>query len=282
MRKVLVPTDFSENAFNALKYASQIFKYEKSEFLIVHTYADEVYRKVPEAKRDLLEELKDETLRRSETELKSILARIKEYAPNPQHKFRVISVFGALIDEVNDLVNEENMDIVVMGTRGATNDKKIAFGSNTLQLMKYVHCPVLAIPEGYEYHPPKEILFPTNYMVPYKRRELKLLCDMTDSFRSTIHILYIDPVRNLSLRQADNREFLKNCLKKPKLTFETTLEKDKTTAITKYMAHHAINMLVLVNSRHSYMEDMLYQSTIDKIGLHIKIPFLVLQNVSRK
>lgn len=282
MRKVLVPTDFSENAFNALKYASQIFKYEKSEFLIVHTYADEVYRKVPEAKRDLLEELKDETLRRSETELKSILARIKEYAPNPQHKFRAISVFGALIDEVNDLVNEENMDIVVMGTRGATNDKKIAFGSNTLQLMKYVHCPVLAIPEGYEYHPPKEILFPTNYMVPYKRRELKLLCDMTDSFRSTIHILYIDPVRNLSLRQADNREFLKNCLKKPKLTFETTLEKDKTTAITKYMAHHAINMLVLVNSRHSYMEDMLYQSTIDKIGLHIKIPFLVLQNVSRK
>lgn len=282
MRKVLVPTDFSENAFNALKYASQIFKYEKSEFLIVHTYADEVYRKVPEAKRDLLEELKDETLRRSETELKSILARIKEYAPNPQHKFRAISVFGALIDEANDLVNEENMDIVVMGTRGATNDKKIAFGSNTLQLMKYVHCPVLAIPEGYEYHPPKEILFPTNYMVPYKRRELKLLCDMTDSFRSTIHILYIDPVRNLSLRQADNREFLKNCLKKPKLTFETTLEKDKTTAITKYMAHHAINMLVLVNSRHSYMEDMLYQSTIDKIGLHIKIPFLVLQNVSRK
>ena len=282
MRKVLVPTDFSENAFNALKYASQIFKYEKSEFLIVHTYADEVYRKVPEAKRDLLEELKDETLRRSETELKSILARIKEYAPNPQHKFRAISVFGALIDEVHDLVNEENMDIVVMGTRGATNDKKIAFGSNTLQLMKYVHCPVLAIPEGYEYHPPKEILFPTNYMVPYKRRELKLLCDMTDSFRSTIHILYIDPVRNLSLRQADNREFLKNCLKKPKLTFETTLEKDKTTAITKYMAHHAINMLVLVNSRHSYMEDMLYQSTIDKIGLHIKIPFLVLQNVSRK
>jgi nucleotide-binding universal stress UspA family protein len=282
MRKVLVPTDFSENAFNALKYASQIFKYEKSEFLIVHAYADEVYRKVPEANRDFLEGLKEETLRRSEKELKSILARIKEYAPNPQHKFRAISVFGVLIDEANDLVNEENMDIVVMGTRGATNDKKIAFGSNTLQLMKYVHCPVLAIPEGYEYHPPKEILFPTNYMVPYKRRELKLLCDMTDSFRSTIHIVYIDPVRNLSLRQADNREFLKNCLKKPKLTFETTLEKDKTTAITKYMAHHAINMLVLVNSRHSYMEDMLYQSTIDKIGLHIKIPFLVLQNVSRK
>lgn len=281
MRKVLVPTDFSENAFNALKYACQIFKYEKSEFLIVHAYADEVYRLVPDTQRNILDGLREEILRRSETELKLILEKIKEYAPNPQHKFKTTAVFGTLIDEANELVNQEDMDIVVMGTRGATNDKKLAFGSNTLQLLKYVHCPVLAIPEGYEYHPPKEILFPTNYMVPNKRRELKLLSDMTDSFRSTIRMLYIDPIRNLSLRQLDNMEFLKNCLKKPRLTFETTLEKDKTIAITKYMAHHAVNMLVLVNSRHSYMEDMLYQSTIDKIGSHIKIPFLVLQNVSR-
>src|SRR5690554_3375236 len=228
MRKVLVPTDFSDNAFNALKYACQVFKYEKSEFFIVHAYADEVYRKVPEMQRSYLDELREETMRRSDGELKRILADIKEYAPNPQHKFRTISVFGALIDEANDLVNHENMDMVVMGTRGATNDRRLTFGSNTLQLLKYVHCPVLAIPEGYEYHSPKEILFPTNYMVPNKRRELKLLCDMTTSFRSTIHMLYIDPIRNLSLRQLDNKEFLKNCLKKPKLTFETTLETDKT------------------------------------------------------
>lgn len=281
MRKVLVPTDFSENAFNALKYACQVFKYEKSEFFIMHAYADEVYRQVPETKRSYLDELKEKTLRASEKELKRIYTKIREYAPNPQHTFRTISVFGALIDEANDLVNQENMDVVVMGTRGATNNIKLTFGSNTLQLLKYVHCPVLAIPEGYEYHPPKEILFPTNYMVPNKRRELKLLSDMTDSFRSTVHMLYIDPIRNLSLRQMDNMELLKNCLKKPHLTFETTLETDKTTAITKYIVHQAINMLVLVNSRHSYMEDMLYQSTIDKIGLHIKIPFLVLQNVSR-
>ncbi|MGB5229091.1 MAG: universal stress protein, partial [Eudoraea sp.] len=37
----------------------------------------------------------------------------------------------------------------------------------------------------------------------------------------------------------------------------------------------------MVNSRHSHLEQMLHQSTIEKIGLHIKIPFLVLQNLSR-
>ena len=281
MRKILVPTDFSDNAFNALKYACQVFKYEKSEFFILHAYADEVYAQETLVQRAHLEELKGEISRNSEKKLKQILKKIKEYSPNPNHSYKTISVFGTLVDEVNEWVNQENTDIVVMGTRGKTNDRSITFGTNTLQILKYVSCPVLAIPESYEYHPPKEVLFPTNYMIPYKRREMKLLSALTASFRSTIHMLYIDPIKNLSMRQLDNQDFLSLSLKKPKLVFETSPEKDKTIAITKYIVHRNIDILVIVNSRHSYMEDMLYRSTIDKIGLHIKIPFLVMQNLPR-
>jgi len=281
MRRVLIPTDFSENAFNALKYACQVFKYEKSEFYIVHAYADQVYQKDNLEERSLLNELKKDIFQKSEKQLEDIKARLYEYSPNPRHRYSYTSVFATLIDMANDWVEQENMDIVVMGTRGETNDRKITFGSNTLQMMRYVNCPVLAVPEEYEYHPPKEVLFATNYMVPYKRRELKLLCDMTGSFRSTIHMLYIDPVKDLSLRQEDNQEFLKGCLSKPELRFETSPEKDKTLAITKYIVHKSIDMLVIVNSRHSYLEDMLYRSTIDQLGLHVKIPFFVMQNLAR-
>lgn len=281
MRKVVVPTDFSENAYNALQYACQVFKYERSEFFILHAYADEVYKQDTVVKRSFLNELKELTYQQSQNSLKDQLHRIREYSPNPKHKFNIISAFGTLTDEINDLVNLENIDVVVMGTRGETNDRKITFGSNTIQVLKYVQCPVLVIPRSYSYHPPKELLFPTDYMVPYKRRELKLLCEMSGSFRSTIHMLYINPLNKLSLRQEDNKSFLKDCLQKAQLCFETTKEEDKTVAITRYIVHNDIDMLVMVNSRHSHLEDMLYQSTIDKIGLHIKIPFLVLQNLAR-
>lgn len=281
MRKVVVPSDFSENAFNALRYACQVFKYERSEIFILNAYADEVYRQDSVVKRSFLNELKEVTYQNSQKRLKDILKRIKEYSPNPKHKFSIISAFGTLTDEINDLVNQENIDVVVMGTRGETNDRKLTFGSNTIQVLKYVYCPVLAIPESYKYHSPKELLFPTDFLLPYKRRELKLLCEMSGSFRSTIHLLYINPLHNLSLRQEDNKEFLYECLEKAKLCYETTEEEDKTIAITKYIVHNDIDMLVMVNSRHSHLEDLIYQSTIDKIGLHIKIPFLVLQNLSR-
>ena len=281
MRKVVVPIDFSENAFNALKYACQIFKYERSEIFILHAYADEVYQQDNIVKRSFLNEIKEDTYQKTVNSLNRVFRDIKEYSPNPRHKFKQIAAFGTLTDEINDLVNDENIDIVVMGTRGETNDRKITFGSNTLQVLKYVQCPVLAIPEGYSYHQPKEILFPTDYMVPYKRRELKLLCELSGSFRSNIHMLYINPLSKITLRQEDNRDFLKDCLQKAELYFETTQEDDKTVAITKYIVHKDIDMLVMVNSRQSHLEDILYQSTIDKIGLHIKIPFLVFQNLSR-
>ncbi|MBT8297313.1 MAG: universal stress protein [Maribacter sp.] len=281
MRKILVPTDFSDNAFNALKYACQVFKYEKSEIFIMHAYADEVYQQDKLTKRSQLDLVKEKISQSSEIQLKKILEEIKHHYPNPQHNYKIVSSFGSLIDEVDDLVNQENMDIVVMSTRGETNDRSLTFGSNTLQVLKYISCPVLAVPEGSKYQAPKEVLFPTNYLVPYKRRELKLICDMSGSFRSTLHMLYINPIKKLSLRQEDNQQFLKDCLPKAKLRFETTQENDKTIAITKYIVHNDIDMLVLVNSRHSYLEDMLSQSTIDKIGLHIKIPFLVMQNLFR-
>jgi nucleotide-binding universal stress UspA family protein len=88
-------------------------------------------------------------------------------------------------------------------------------------------------------------------------------------------------MKKLSLRQEDNREFLKKELKKARLVFETTPEKDKTVAITKYILHNKIDMLVMVNTRHSHLEDLLLQSTVNTIGLHLKIPFMVLQNVAR-
>jgi len=281
MRKIVVPTDFSKNALNALKYACQIFKYTRCDFFILHAYADEVYQQDQEVKRSLLDELKEKTYRKSERELEKIIKEIHEYSPNPRHKIKKISAFGTLTDEVNDLINLENADIVIMGTRGETNDRTITFGSNTIKVLKYVQCPVLAIPENYEYHPPKELLFPSDYLVPYKRRELKLLCELTGSFRSNIHMLYIDANKKLSLRQEDNMTFLKECLYKANLFFETSDEKDKTVAITKYIVHKEIDLLVMVNSRHSHLEQMLHQSTIEKIGLHIKIPFLVLQNLFR-
>jgi len=281
MRKLLIPTDFSANAMNALKFALELFKYDKSEFFIMHAYQDEVHADHTLLKREHLPEITAAIRVKSERKLNQILEDIHEISPNPKHTFTIISANNTLIDEADNIVDLENIDCIVMGTRGQTNNRKFTFGSNTLQVLKYVQSPVLAIPENYTYTPPKHILFPTNYMIPYKRRELKLVCEMASKYKATIDMLYVSESGKLSIRQEDNQHFLRDELCKNTLRFKTENNNSISNAVYTYIKENAIDMLVMVNTRRSFLEDILVQSTIKKLSLYIDIPFLALQNVRR-
>lgn len=281
MKTILIPTDFSANAMNAINYAVKFFKYQRCEMYIMHAYADEVYSNSSDMSTSEFNTYKEDAEKKVNGALEKLLEKIKEISPNPRHKYKALSVFGSLIDSANDFVEEKNIDIVVMGTKGETNDQKLTFGSHTLQVLKYVQCPVLAIPENFEYQKPKKILFPTDYMVPYKRRELKLLCDLACSYRSEIHFLYLSKFEKLARRQEDNKLFLEGALQELTLIFEIVDSEERTDTIQRYIEVNDIQLLVMVNSRHSFLESMLYQSTIDQLGLAIKVPFLVMQNLVR-
>lgn len=281
MRKIVIPTDFSINAFNALQYAAELFKYEKSEFYVLHAYADEVYDFEGVIAPDFLEEYKTTIKEKSDRALEETLEQIKEQFSNPKHNFFPVSVFGLLIDEVNDLAEKENADLIVTSTRGVTDDRKLTFGSNTLQIIKYVQCPVLSIPEDYKFSDVKRILFPTNYLLPYQRRELKLVGGIARSFCSEIHMLYVSRFSQETLRQKDNKKAILDQFYDVKVQQHQEELLEKTKAIEQMIEELKVDLLILVNSRHSYLENILYSSTIDKIGLHPKIPFLVLQNFPR-
>lgn len=266
---------------NAAKYAAELFKHGPSEIYILHAFADEVYDAKTQLANAVFDELKQKSLEKAEANLEKMRADLFKISPNPKHKVFTIAEFGMLVDSVNELVEKENIDVVVMGTQGETADKKITFGSNTLQVIKYVKCPVLAVPEVYGDVHPKNLLFPTDYLVPYKRRELKLLGTTAKCFASKINFLYVSKFPSLSLRQQDNKTFLEACLCENQINFSQQSGSDVTSAINTFIEENPIDMLVMVNTRHSYLENILYQSTIEKIGLHIDIPFLVLQNLPR-
>lgn len=281
MRVIIVPTDFSENARNALHCALDYFKYEKSRIIILHTYATEVYESKAAITRKLLEQNKEIKHFESEVALREVKKRARKYAPNPRHTLETKAIFGTLVDEVNRLVESENADLIVMGTQGKTADRKITYGSNTLQIIKYVKCPVLGIPLEFKYERPDKILFPSELMIPFKNRELKLLSCLAQSFRSEVHLLYISNFDRLSLRQEDVKAGWEYRFRESVTKYTRHNEGDIAQIINAYIEYQAINMVVMVNSQHTYMETLLHTSTIDTVGLNTKIPFLILQNLAR-
>ncbi len=281
MYKLLIPTDFSENALNAIKYGMELFKYEICEFYIMHAYADEVFQLDPFMEPPQLKEVKNRILEQVNLKLASLEKQIISFSPNPNHKISTIAKFGSLIEEANDFAEFENIDLIIMGTRGKTGDKKLTFGSNTLQVMKYVKCPVLAIPENYKEIHPVDILFPSDFLLPYKRRELKLISDLAKRLKVKIHLMYVSCNNGLSLRQKNNKAFFDSVFSGVEFDFIHIHGSDITGAINDYIEKNKPDMLIMVNSRHSYLESILYDSKIEKIGLEVQIPFFVLQNLPR-
>jgi nucleotide-binding universal stress UspA family protein len=85
----------------------------------------------------------------------------------------------------------------------------------------------------------------------------------------------------LSIRQEDNQAFLKETIGKTYIDFHIAHSKKVAETIKEYLANNDIDMLVMVNTQHSFLEDMLFPSNIDKVSLNLKIPLLALQNSTR-
>jgi|SRR5690606_25311583 len=281
MKTILIPTDFSYNARQALDYAQAMYKCDRACFFIVHAYGDDAYATHRADPGTDLETVKWEKRKLAERKLDELVGAVTGFPPNPLHTFEVVASKESLVDGVNDLVNQMNIDLVIMGTQGETSDHSGSFGSKTVEVFKYVNCPVLAVPANYVASRPMNILFPTDYMVPYRRRELKLLDDLGGEFKSKIHCLYITDFGELSPRQLDNKKFLEQTLSRSYLSFGTAPVKDRAETIMEQVASLKADMLVMVNSRHSFIEDMLYRSTVDLLALKLDIPFLVMQNLVR-
>jgi len=281
MINVLLPTDFSENAMNAIKYALEFFKYENTNFYFMHAYQAEVYNHEDLLSRTDFDAIVEDMKQQSNANLESLLKAVKEISPNPRFKYHTISAYNSLLDEADLIVDGKNIDLIVMGTKGKNNASNLTFGSNTLQVLKYVQCPVLAIPNDYKYAQPKHAVFPTNYLIPYKRRELKLLCNLFSPYRTKIDMLYVSNSKKLSFRQEDNKAFIEEIVCKNEINFYTTESKKIDDAINIYIKNNSVDFLIMVNTRHSYLENILFESTIDKVSIKMSIPLLAMQNLRR-
>ena len=281
MKSILIPTDFSENSMNAVKYALEFFKYQKAQFYFMHAYQNEFYDHEELVSREVFDDVLDTVKNESQQSLEKLLNKVKEIAPNPRFTYHMISSYSTLVEEANSIVDAKNIDLIVMVTKGKSNDRHIVFGSQTFQVLKYVQCPVLAIPTNYTNTQPKHILFPTNYLMPYKRRELKLLSEVAKSYRSEIDVLYVSKSNKLSMRQEDNKDFIKDTLRDNQVSFYIKDSRNLDEAIKNYIKDKKIDMITMVNTQHSFLEDMLFPSAIDKVSLGLEIPLLAMQNATR-
>lgn len=196
MKKILVPTDFSEPAENALRVAATLARDHDAEIVVLHMMglSDAIVTK--NESEEVFKALY--YMRVAEQRFEELLA--KDYLQGIQvtdtvHNYTVFS-------EINEIAKDMDVDLIVMGSIGASGLKEVFVGSNTEKVVRTSEIPVLVIKHAIEQFQPKLGVFACDFLSssigPYKRAkrffeindiDMQLLyINMPGDFRSTREI----------------------------------------------------------------------------------------------
>jgi nucleotide-binding universal stress UspA family protein len=272
-RKILLPTDFSDNAWSAIVYALKLYKDEECTFYFLNS-TNLKTSKLSNLPNKLLKSMEEDALK----ELLALKTLVETSDANANHNFQVILSSNNLTNAVKAAVQDWGIDLIIMGTKGATGTKEIFFGSNTVHILQSIKlCPILIIPEEYDFIEPKQIAFPTDYNRFYDIKELNPLMQLADLHNSKIRIVHINIEEELNDIQEYNLMMLQSFLNDYSYSLHwMPMYSKKTNEINDFIKELGIDILVMIKYKHSFIEKIINEPVIKKMGFKPNIPFLVI------
>ncbi len=279
-KRILLPTDFSKNAVNTIQYTLELYKSMDCDFYFLNVYHVDGYAldnnmMIPEPGEAAFEAAKN----KSEEGLESLLEQLRIHPNNPKHNFFKISTFNSFLEAINDIIAKKDIDIVVIGSKGVTGSRTVIYGSNTINIMEKVRaCPVLAVPENVRFSMPKEVVFPTDFKVAFKHKELAYLIEICKAYKAFIRVLHIGDDKELSRKQQENKELLKNILADADHSFHALTDVKVPEGINTFIQSRDSDMIAFINRKHHFFGSIFSKPLVKELAYHSQIPILVLRD----
>ncbi|HET8837920.1 MAG TPA: universal stress protein [Flavobacteriaceae bacterium] len=265
---ILLPTDFSENSKNAAIYALKFFEKVPCTFHLLHALS---FSSEDSNMKEM--NLPPEFYANFE----QFLSLLNEEKVNPQHEFKFMFKTKYLIDAVREQVLEKKIDLIIMGTKGISNDEGSVIGKNTSDIMMKVKCPVLAISETAEFKEYREILFPTDYKIQYSGEMLDILLNMASMSNASVKIMELfESNATPSFEQRENKSSLQNYLaaRTPVLPYNQEGKEEKNSFYTS--KNFSADMIALAAKNLNICQKLLLPGQNHQIPFIEKIPLLML------
>ncbi len=279
MKNILIPTDFSNNSYNAMFYALNIFKDETCKFYILHSF--EVKTNLFTSRLDT-EKGKiqyEEQLAKVENQLIEVILNITSSSfRNEKHSYETLAITKPIEETIPKTIKNKNIDLVVMGTKGATGAKEILFGSNAIKIAKLLHnTPLLLIPKETHNATLDNIVFATAFKNGYTNESLTTLKSFCNLSNATLKIVSILDTKELSENQEKNKEVLEENITEIPYDYSVVYKnKSVDKHIKEYVKNLDFDILSMIKYSHDDFYKFTHEATIDKLGYHIEKPFLII------
>lgn len=275
--KVLLPTDFSDNAFNACRYALQMFANDEVTFTLLHTYDINGYVEGSQFAAPPSEFALESAAHRAESALQQFKTKLQSYAASELHEFHTVSKNLDIIDAIVEQLRLQKVSLIVIGTQGSTGAYQTVYGSNTIKMMEEIkNCPIMAIPADVSFSGINEIVLANGYKIHHKPEDFTYLKFMAEKFKAPIRVLHISEIGGLNAQQLENKAFLESQLQEVKTTFHMLEHVNVPIGIYCFSESRNSDLISFVNKKYSFMEKLLFKPLYKNLGNYSKTPVLVL------
>jgi nucleotide-binding universal stress UspA family protein len=269
-RNIFFPTDFSKNAERALPIAAKLAFLTGSRLILYHSIPGTLDR--PDLASDREKAINDARLK-----FEKMIVDLKKDDQYKDLEILTVLQSGPSTTGVLEQAREHNSDLIVMGTKGATGNRKILFGSVASNTILKSEIPVLVVPPGSSFDDLKQIAFTTDYHDGDFQALLQVI-ELAKLFDSTIDIIHVADQQNL-LTEVEFRGF-KDLVKEKagydKITFDIKYDYDFYPAMSEYCIDHPHSLLVMVRYKKSYWEKLVKKDHSKEMACYTKVPLLVL------
>jgi nucleotide-binding universal stress UspA family protein len=274
MKNILLPTDFSDNSRNAIQYAMKLFEGQSCEFFFLNIQkvsefaTDDIYTSSP--KKTVYEAVVGDNKQR----LQDFIAEFENRDANIT--FHTSIDYDVFTDAINQAVILNDIDLIIMGTNGATGAEKVLFGSNTLHVIRQVNCPVLAVPEGYIYKKLNDLVFSYHPGELIKAEKLKPIIELIKIHNASIKFLEIDEPSGKKNIDEDLTRSLKKIFSN--INQEYFYQKGIPTpmAVNSFEQLIDVQMHATFIDRKSFLNRFIFGSETTKIHYQTLVPLLIL------
>lgn len=271
MKNIIVPTDYSDNANNAMHYAAALAQATGAQLVLYHAFAYPIITTdVPYEVEKYIDEI--------QTSDRATLQEIKrELERQYPIEVKCISQAGSVSYHLQEIVQRENGDLVVMGLRGSNPALNILMGSTTFEVMRQGKFPLLIVPKNARFSPPKRLLFACDNPWVGLEATVKPLKDIAAAFGAAIEVFtVVEPTPPITAPKPVRPSNLEQHFEKIQhiYTFEETAE--VRASILESIRESNADILAMIPRHHSVWQYLFGKSDTLSVALQTTIPLLAL------
>jgi nucleotide-binding universal stress UspA family protein len=280
MKNILVPTDFSPSAYNAVKFALHLFEVSPCVFYFLNSYTPELHSNRLMAGSVSGFSQNSMAGESSEKGLKDVVRRVKKEFKNPFHSYKTISSFSLLKDAVKETIVAHDIDFVIMGAIGSSDNESIYLGRNTVRILNAVtNCPVFAIPYNFEFMKPLNIAFVSDSNHFFNNGELDPILALAKIFNSSVCMITLqhENVQLPELQELNHKLFERKLETVPHTFHQLTLDTSLSLTLDHFFDKTKCQLLVMSNSANSYMKNLCSNFVVERSKFSLKVPIVLIQ-----